>query len=146
MAFIIFIVIVFLYQIINSSSQKSDIEISHEEFMNKFKTTKDIIREFGVPDSKKELNGFEEWLFKKDKVIIRNKSKSGSNQNLTFGGGALIKNRYPVGGFNTNSSNNEDETETIREEKSYIKFIIKNDKIVNWDTQGLDFTKTIYQK
>jgi hypothetical protein len=130
-----------LYLIFNSSS--SETVISHNEFMNKFKTTDDILAEFGVPDSKKELNGFEEWLFKKDKIIIRNKSKNGKNQNFTMGGGAMYKDKYPIGGFNTNSSNTEDETETIREEKSYIKFIIKNDKIINWDTNGLDFTRTL---
>ncbi len=131
-----------LYLIFNSSSSEAVI-ISHNEFMNKFITTDDVLKEFGVPDSKKELNGFEEWLYKKDKVIIRNRSKNGRNQNFTMGGGAMYKDKYPLGGFNTNTSNTEDETETIREEKSYIKFIIKNDKIVNWDTQGMDFTRTL---
>lgn len=145
MAIFIFFGIYFLYSIFKPSSTKT-LVVSHEEFMAKFKTTKDVIREFGVPDSKKELNGFEEWLYEKDKVVVRNKSKSGSNQNLTLGGGAMIKNKYPIGGFNTNSSNVEDETETIREEKSYIKFIIENNIIVNWDSKGVDFTKTMELK
>ena len=140
MAFFVFLLIFILYQIFNSSTSKT-VVVSHEEFMNKFKTTKDVIREFGIPDSKKQLDGFEEWLYKKDKVVVRNKFKTGTNNNLALGGGAMIKNKYPIGGININSVNSEDETETIKEEKSYIKFIIENDKIINWDTKGIDFTK-----
>lgn len=131
-----------LYLIFNSATPSEVVVTTHKVFMNKFKTKNDVIKEFGLPDSKKELNGYEEWLFKKDKVIIRNKSKSGSSQNLTLGGGALLKNKYPIGGFNSNGGNFEDENETIREERSFLKFIFENDKVINWETVGLDFTKT----
>lgn len=134
--------ILILYLIFNSASPSEVVVITHEAFMNKFKTKNEVIKEFGLPDSKKELNGYEEWLFKKDKVIIRNKSKSGGSQNLTLGGGALLKNKYPIGGFNTSGSNFEDENETIREERSFVKFIFENDKVIKWETVGLDFTKT----
>lgn len=143
MNFLIIPGILLILYLISLPSSPKPVVISHDEFMNKFKTTDDVLKEFGLPDSKKELNGFEEWLYKKDKVIIRHRSKNGKNQNFTIGGGGMYKDKYPIGGFNTSTSDIEDETETIREEKSYIKFIIKKDKIINWDTKGLDFTKAL---
>lgn len=147
MAVIIVLVILFIYFIFFPEKEENQIlnqkYVSHDAFMNTFKTKNEILREFGIPDTKKEQDEFEEWIYIKDKKIIRKKISNENNQNLTVAGGFVFKNKYPIGGLNNFSSNNEEENEVIKEESKIIKFIILNNKVIKWSTEGLDYGKMI---
>jgi hypothetical protein len=147
MVLIVVLAILFFYLIFFPNKEENQIlnqkYISHDVFMNSFKTKNEILREFGIPDIKKEQDEFEEWIYKKDKKIIRKKISNENIQNLTVAGGLMLKNKYPIGGMNNLSSNNEEENEVIKEEYKIVKFIILNNKVIKWSTEGLDYGKMI---
>ena len=94
-------------------SSCSKVLYSHNDVMARYRSKADVIKGFGLPTVKKEEGQYSEWIYNYGSTIQGFNTKlSGSNVNLSK--------------YNTYST--------------YVKFNFQGDKVIDWRTQGTDFT------
>jgi hypothetical protein len=120
------------------SDNKNKTIITHKDFMDKFKSKEQVIKEFGLPDSNKDFNNFTEWYYDKGTKYKKVSNREFGSDDILVGGIGKYKKVGLAGGFKTNFGN-EHTTEEIIEDKTFIKFIFDKDVVVNWETKGVDF-------
>jgi hypothetical protein len=95
---------------------------SHNDVMDAYRTKSDIITRFGLPTEKRQEGDIEEWYY-----------SYGSRTSSVYNNIAYGNNRPVIIG----RSNTTDK---------YIKFTLKNDKVTNWTTQGVNLQETEVDK
>jgi len=131
--------------------------ITHKQMMDSFNTKEIIISKFGLPTNKKTEGDYEEWLYDYGTKIITDQQSNSAARVNTFG--AYAGASAATAGYNAyraptivgsssaaydsnaygNSSTNS--RQVVKEQKTYIKFTIKDNKIINWETNGVDYGK-----
>ena len=111
-----FYIMLFLLIAVVSSCTKT--LYTHNDVMNRYKTKADIITKFGLPSEKRSESGLEEWYY-----------NFGTKTTYTY---SNTQSSLLTGNANTSNK--------------FVKFIIKNDSVVNWTTQGVDLKLTEINK
>ena len=127
---------------------------SHQQAMDSYKTADQLIKEFGIPTSKRVDGELEEWNYlfgvktvTEKKASLRaafggNKSKSSSSSASAT---ALGKS---VSGNSTGSSTSETSgggsagasAQSVSQEiKTFVKFTLKGDEVITWKSNGVDY-------
>lgn len=123
---------------------------THEEVMSTFTTKGQVFIEFGVPDQQFTLDSITSYYYKfgeETKSITSGKSAgvaaTAQAQNVISGIMAVAGNPYykgvstgPV--FNTYSVTSFTNTSNTESFIKYARFWIIGDKVVKWETQGID--------
>ena len=127
---------------------------THKQVMDSYKTKEQVIGKFGIPTSKRIDGDYEElyYLFGVKTVTDRNASlkalfgsskttnSSGSASASSFGGMASgsangTSTTTSGGGANANAA-----AQTISQEvKTYVKFTLKGNNVVTWESNGVDY-------
>lgn len=120
--------------------------ITHKQVMDSYKNKDLIIARFGLPTSKKTEGDYEEWYFDYGTEIITdgqsrsrsiwNSDGAGSSISSTLGG--VRSSNYGTSAFSNGATNTR---QVVKEHKSYIKFVLKGESIINWETNGVDYSK-----
>ncbi|CAM3836402.1 hypothetical protein [Aquirufa aurantiipilula] len=131
--------------------------ITHKQVMESFNTKEIILSKFGLPTSKKTEGEYEEWFYDYGTKIITDQQTNSAARVNGYGaytgssaataGYNVYRNPTIVGNSNAsygtsaygNSSSNT--RQVVKEHKTYIKFTILNNKIINWETNGIDYGK-----
>lgn len=124
--------LVFLF-IFLSSCQR--VLYTHQQEMDKFRTKNDVIKRFGIPESKETSGEYEQWIFKYGTTSSSSTYSTpyNSNTQIRKNQDGVELNTYSNPRFNynyTNTSNN------------YVRFVFKNDYVVSYETRGVDLTVT----
>ena len=144
MIYIILIIGFYLIVLYSNNKENSKpvtlVEKSHNDILNSLKTKDDVIKYFGIPDSKKELNGYEEWIFLKGKTIKSNSTTESSEGYSAIGGAYLgIKNMPIATGTIQNHGLGHTNYE-MEEVSKHIKFIFQGDEVIKNESVGVDLT------
>ena len=107
-----------LFLLISIVSSCTKTLYTHNDVMNRYKTKTDIITKFGMPTEKRSESGLEEWYY-----------NFGTKTTYTY---SNTQSSLLTGNANTSNK--------------FVKFIIKNDSVVNWKTQGVDLKLTEINK
>lgn len=136
---------------------------SHEQVMSEFKGLDEgtIIEKFGMPTSKKEDAGYEEWYYEFSKSAVTgfnamNQSQSNSaaiaGSRTNAAGAALGGPGYAMGRASS-ATNSAAAGSTVSagavsggmvtsEVTQYVKFIFKNEKVISWKSNGVNYQVT----
>jgi hypothetical protein len=121
---------------------------THEQVMNGFKTKDQVIKKFGLPSTKKNEGEYEEWYYDYGtKTVTDGAAVGGSSSNGrvgAVGGRTYSGNPAVVAGGSSNSRGYTQSRVVTQELKSFVKFTLKGDNILLWDTKGVDYG--IYEK
>jgi hypothetical protein len=125
---------------------------SHTQVMDEYKgkTEKEIVIVFGTPTTKKEESGVTEWTYDLGSKTVSQyagnsigsvQGRSGTN---AAAAGVAGRNSAAVAGasrsaYSAGSSNYSSGAEVTSEIKSFIKFIFIDGKVVNWNSNGIDY-------
>ena len=98
---------------------------THEDYMSKFSTKRDVVGSFGVPTKKQNAEGLEIWYFDL---------------------GSSSSSRTNVGIYNNN--NNAYGNTTTNTYDKYVEFQFNegSDYVVRWRSKGVDYGKKEYKK
>jgi outer membrane protein assembly factor BamE (lipoprotein component of BamABCDE complex) len=127
---------------------------THKQVMDSYKTKEQVIGKFGIPTSKRNDGDYEEfyYLFGVKTVTDKNaslramfgssktKNSSASASASSFGGMATgnssgTSTTNSSGGGNANAA-----AQTISQEvKTYVKFTMKENNVVTWESNGVDY-------
>lgn len=131
------------------------VKIPHNTYLSSFRTRDQIITKFGLPTTKKVDGEYEEimYLYNVKTVVDKNanvnaQGSSNSNNNISSSSLATsIKNFADAIGSNqsrssnTQSSSANANSRTVTQEvKSYLKFTLKGDAVINFGSNGVDFS------
>jgi len=102
----------------------------HEEVMSSYHTKQDVVKQFGQPDEKRELNELIEWLYNCDSastfVLSKTKVRMHGTYNSVYGG-------------------TDDKSRTVTQFTPYIKYVKFNfdskGNVIAWDTREVDFAE-----
>lgn len=103
---------------------------SHEQVMVSYHTKDAVMKQFGQPDEKREVNHVTEWLYNCDtsSAIYRSKTKVAINGTYNTVYGSLDHNTVNVTQFTPY--------------KKYVKFTFdEQGKVLNWDSNGINFAE-----
>lgn len=130
---------------------------THKQVMDGFKTRDAIITRFGIPTSKKTEGDYEEWYFDYGTKTVTDAAATSQARSATSGGLAslsaavggrtLTGNTAAVGGttasFGSNSAaNSAARARTVTQDyKTYVKFTLKGDQVITWESNGVDYGK-----
>jgi hypothetical protein len=121
---------------------------THQEVMNSYKTKEQIIKKFGLPTIKKNEGKFEEWYYEfSAKTITDGAAVSRTNTNRNgsvVGGSTYFGNPALVSGNNSRTNNTAQSRVITQEVKTYVKFTLEGDKVILWDSKGVDYG--VYEK
>lgn len=130
--------------------------------MSNFKTKDDLIRKFGIPTSKRSDGDYEEWyyLFGVKTVVDKNASLKGllgssssqrSSSSASGSGMGTSGSGFSTGmasstssGFSNSTSvsgvNASGSAKSVSQEvKSFVKFTLKGDEVIGWDSNDVDY-------
>jgi hypothetical protein len=88
---------------------------THNDVMARYNTKTSIISRFGLPSEKRTEGDLEEWYY-------------------GFGSNTIV-NTYNAPIYNTNSRIGFGNAQTYNR---YIKFLIRNDRVASWESQGVN--------
>ena len=153
---------VFLMSITVTSCSVKVIEATttHKQVMDQFTTKDQIIKKFGLPTSKKNEGDYEEWLYDYGTKTVTDaaaagSSYSGSRSAASIIGGAVAGRSYSgnpavvgaatgVAGTNA-AANSSARSRTVTQDfKTYIKFTLQGERVVNWASNGVDYS--VYER
>lgn len=139
----------------NAQKMIKVIKTTHKEYMDQCTNKEQVITRFGIPTSKRVDGEYEEllYVFGTKTVTEKNAKLAGgfgsssskratSSANSMSAGGLSSSDRSSSGfisssGAGAASAN----ASTISQEvKIYVKYTLKNDQTVNWDSNGVDYT------
>ena len=135
---------------------------THKQVMENFKTRDKIIARFGLPTSKKVEGEYEEWMYDYGTKTITDASAvgtgySGTNSISEATGGVVAGrtqsgNLAAIGGLLAGEksstaakslANSRTVTQNVR---TYIKFTLRGDNVVTWESNNIDYGKYEYVK
>ena len=102
---------------------------SHRQVMQSFHTKESVVKQFGLPDEKKETNGITEWLYNCDST-----STFASNTRVRING------TYNpiIDSINTKSVT----VKQFTPHSKYVKFAFdKQGNLLNYDSHGVNFAE-----
>lgn len=103
---------------------------SHEQVMVSYHTKDDVMKQFGVPDEKREANHLTEWLYNCDTSSALHHSKTKVVINGTY--------NTVYGSLNHNTLS----TDKFTLYNQYVKFTFdEQGKVVNWDSDNVNFAE-----
>jgi len=151
---VLFYAFAILLCITSCSPAKLVATTTHKQIMDSYTTKEQVIKKFGIPTSKRIDGDYEEYyyLFGVKTITDKNaslsalfgssKSKSANTATnvASYGGmaagsssGSSVTNSG--GGANANAS-----ARSISQEvKTYVKFTFQGDKVVTWESNGVDY-------
>jgi hypothetical protein len=101
---------------------------SHQQVMVSYHTKDDVLKQFGVPDEKREANHLTEWLYNCDTASALHHSKTKVVINGTY--------NTVYGSLNHNTVT----TDKFTPYNQYVKFTFdEQGKVVNWDSDNVNF-------
>ena len=128
---------------------------THKQVMDKYKTKDQIVAKFGLPTNKKTEGEYEEWLYDYGTKTITDAAAVGNGYSGTRSGASVIGgaiagrtaagNPAVVGGAtgygasNTATSNSAKSRMVTQDYKTFIKFTLKGNSVVTWESNGLDY-------
>lgn len=139
----------------NAQKMIKVIKTTHRDYMGQFRNKEQVITRFGIPTSKRADGEYEELLYVFGTKTVTEKnaklaggfgsssSKRTSSSANSMSAGGLSSSDRSSSGFTTSSGGGaaSANASTISQEvKIYVKFTLKNDQTVNWDSNGVDYT------
>lgn len=103
---------------------------SHEQVMVSYHTKDDVMKQFGLPDEKREANHVTEWLYNCDtsSALLHSKTKVAINGTYNTVYGSLNHNTVSMDKFTPYNK--------------YIKFTFdEQGKVLNWDSHNVNFAE-----
>jgi hypothetical protein len=136
--------------------------VTHKQVMDGFNTKDKIIAKFGLPISKKSEGEYEDWLYDYGTKTVTDAAAVGSSYGGTRSVGAASSgavagrnaygNPYIAGGgvaaTNSNSAATASaKSRTVTQDiRTYVKFTLKGNSVVTWETNNVDYGKYEYVK
>lgn len=118
---------------------------SHKQIMDSYQTKDQIIRKFGVPTTKNQEGGFEEWYYDYgSKTITDGQAISSSRGSSSAGavGGKTSGGLLAAIGGSASANNTSANSRFVQQElKTFVKFTFEGDKVILWDSKGVDYGK-----
>lgn len=114
---------------------------THKQVMDSYKTKEQVIGKFGIPTSKRVDGDYEElyYLFGVKTVTDRNASLK-----ALFGSS---KTNYLTSTDKSGNANANAAAQTVSQEvKTYVKFTLKGNNVVTWESNGVDYGIYIMKK
>jgi hypothetical protein len=131
--------------------------ITHSQVMSGYNSKEMIISKFGLPTAKKSEGEYEEWLYDYGTQIITDSQSNsaarvnsygafGSNSSTSFGYNSYNNPTIAGstnGGYGANAYGNAstNSRQVVKEHKSYIKFTLKGNSVVKWESNGVNYGK-----
>jgi hypothetical protein len=127
---------------------------THNQVMDSYTSKEQVIGKFGMATSKRTDGDYEEWnyLFGVKTVTDKNASlngifgssktsKSSSSANATGFGGMASGNSSGTSTSNSSGGVNANASARVvsQEIKTFVKFTFKGDKVVTWESNGVDY-------
>lgn len=116
---------------------------THQQVMDGYKTKDQVIRKFGIPTTKKTEGEYEEWYYDFGTKTVTNgeySQKSGTARNTgSVAGTTYYGNPAIISGSNSRSAVAGKSISVTQDLKTYVKFTLQGDKVILWDTKGLDY-------
>lgn len=113
-----------------SISSCSKIVYTHEQVMLSYRTKEAVIKQFGLPDEKREANGITEWVYDCDSV-----SSLGSSKTMI-----AIDGRY--NGVTDSLKTKTQNVDRFTDYRKYIKFTFDQaGTVLKWDSHGVNFAE-----
>lgn len=128
---------------------------THKQVMDKYKSKDQIVAKFGLPTSKKTEGEYEEWLYDYGTKTITDAAAVGNGYSGTRSGASIIGaavsgrtaagNPAVVGGAtgiglsNTATSSSAKSRMVTQDYKTFIKFTMKDNSVVTWESNGVDY-------
>jgi len=101
---------------------------SHEQVMLSFHTKNDVVRQFGLPDQKREANGVTEWLYNCDTASAFGRSKTRVAVNGSYNPAAVVSNHNPASVIEFTAY------------ARYVKFTFDAEgTVLKWNANGVNF-------
>jgi hypothetical protein len=102
---------------------------SHQEYMNKVTTKRQVVQKFGSPSSKERIEGLELWFYDKGtNSYAYTTGTANTNLKSNYNGRVDANTRASVG-------------TRVNSYDKYVEFQFVNDKVVNWRSRGVDYGK-----
>jgi hypothetical protein len=107
---------------------------THKQVMDSYKTKEQVIGKFGIPTSKRIDGDYEELYYLYGVKTVTNKNAS---IKALFGSSKtnFLTSTDKSGNANANAA-----AQTISQEvKTYVKFTLKGNNVVTWESNGVDY-------
>lgn len=128
---------------------------THKQMMDRYKSKDLIVAKFGLPTNKKTEGEYEEWLYDYGTKTVTDAAAVGNGYSGTRSGASVIGaaiagktaagNTAVVGGAtgygasNTATSSTAKSRMVTQDYKTFIKFTLKGNNVVTWESNGLDY-------
>ena len=114
---------------VTSAAKANGSAYSHQEYMKRVTTKRQVVQVFGSPSKKETIEGLELWYYDKGtRSYAYTTGTANTNLNSNYRGGIDANTNASVG----SSTNTYDK---------YVEFQFVNDKVVNWRSRGVDYGK-----
>lgn len=135
-----------LFTVLTSCSMRVwEATTTHKQVMDTYRTRDQIVKQFGLPSTKKQEAEYEEWYFDYGTKTITdgqaNSAGYGTTSAAAVGGktnGGLLA---ALGGSSSANRTASNARVVQQELKTFVKFTLQGDKVILWDTKGVDFGK-----
>lgn len=128
---------------------------THKQVMDRYKSKDQIVAKFGLPTNKKTEGEYEEWLYDYGTKTITDAAAVGNGYSGTRSGASIIGGAIAgrtaagnpavvggasaIGASNTATSNSAKSRMVTQDYKTFIKFTLKGNNVVTWESNGLDY-------
>ena len=109
---------------------------SHQQAMDSYKTADQLIKEFGIPTSKRVDGELEEWNYLFGVKTVTEKKAS---LKAAFGSKKSNDTFTPTANNSGGGSAGASAQSVSQEIKTFVKFTLKGDEVITWKSNGVDY-------
>lgn len=106
----------------------TSVAYTHQQVLERYNTKDSILYKFGIPTTKKSLNGYEEWIY--------------DYGNSTYSNTLTTYKAAPFGGVNAYGGT------SVQTYSKFLKFTFRDgsDNATSWESQGINLEQVVKDK